>query len=241
MRILVIQNHPLGTSGVVGERIAARGGRTVTVNPHEGGTLPSDPDGFDALLVLGGSMSAADDAGYPVFAPMRALMRGFHDDGRPVLGICLGAQLLARCFGQPVFPHRALELGFPEIEITPAGAADPLLAGLPARQRILQWHEDTFALPAEAVRLMRGADCVNQAFRVGATSYGFQCHFEATAELAESWLDAAPRALDKHYGPEAPAQAARLRAALPAHAAQARRFGETVADRWLDLVAARAW
>ncbi|MBX6321297.1 MAG: type 1 glutamine amidotransferase [Rhodospirillaceae bacterium] len=238
MRILVIQNHPLGSAGIVGERIAARGGEAVVVNPHEGGALPPDPDGFDALLVLGGSMSAADDAGYPVFRPMRALMRDFHDDGRPVLGICLGAQLLARCFGQPVFPHRSLELGFPEIEITADGAADPLLAGLSPRQRILQWHEDTFGMPAQAAQLMRGADCLNQAFRVG-SSYGFQCHLEATPDLLESWLSAAPRALDGHYGARAPEAIARLRAELAAHAPAARRLGETVADRWLDLVAAR--
>jgi GMP synthase (glutamine-hydrolysing) len=239
MRILIIQNHPLGTSGVVGERIAERGAETVIVDPHQGDALPPAPNGFDALLVLGGSMSAADDAGYPIFPPMRALMRGFHDEGRPVLGICLGSQLLARCFGQPVYPQPAVELGFPEIEITPAGAADPLLAGLAPAQRIMQWHEDTFTMPSEAVHLMRGSNCTNQAFRVGLTTYAFQCHFETTPALVQSWLAGAPRSIEKYYGPEAPAHTARLHAELAAHGESASRFGATVADRWLDLIETR--
>jgi GMP synthase-like glutamine amidotransferase len=239
MRILVIQNDPTAPAGIVGDRAAARGAALVVVQPHRGGALPPAPDGFDAAIVLGGPQSAADDAAYPAFAPMRDLLRGFHAEARPLLGICLGAQILARCFDQPVRPQDALEFGLPPIEITPDGARDPLLAGLAPRQRVMQWHEDTFHMPEGARHLMRGDGCANQAFRLGRTTYGFQCHFEATRDLFGLWLDSYPASLERHYGPDAPSEIARVRRELAAHADEAERFGAAVADRWLDLVGER--
>lgn len=236
MRILVIQNDPASPAGIVGERAAARGAELVVVQPHSGDPLPPAPDGFDAALVLGGPQSASDDENYPAFAPTRDLLCGFHAEEKPILGICLGVQILARCFGKPVLPQGSLEFGLPPIEITPAGAADPLLAGLPTKQRVMQWHEDTYEMPEGAVHLMRGDQCANQAFRIGRATYGFQCHFEATRELVRIWLDSYPTSLQRHYGPKAPEHLARVRDELASHVHEAERFGTIVADRWLDIV-----
>jgi GMP synthase-like glutamine amidotransferase len=240
MRILVIENDPRAPTGIVGERMAARGIAADAVQPHDGGTLPAAPDGYAAAIVLGGPMAADDDANYPVFRPMLDLLQRFHADDKPLLGICLGSQVLARLFGGTVRRYEGgLEFGYVPLALTDAGAADPLLRGNGRAQRIMQWHEDTFDLPPGAVQLMSGADCPVQAFRVGRSAYAFQCHFEAHAAIVEDWLDAYGHSLPRHYGNQADAHKARVRQESAAHAAAQRRFAETASDRWLDLVQAR--
>lgn len=240
MRILVIQNDPITPDGIVGERIAARGLGVDTVLPHDGGTLPAAHEAHDAAIILGGPMAADDDANYPAFRPMLDLLQGFHGADKPLLGICLGSQVLARLFGGRVRRFEGgVEFGYVPIALTEAGAADGLLAGNGRSQRIMQWHEDTFDLPPDAVHLMEGADCAAQAFRVGRAAYAFQCHFEAHPEIVELWLDSFGGSLPRHYGETAEAQIARVRQKGAAHAEGQRRFAEAVSDRWLDLLTGR--
>jgi GMP synthase-like glutamine amidotransferase len=239
MRFLVIQNDQLSTAGMVGERMAARGAELVVVQPHKDGVLPESSHGFAGALVLGGVMSANDDALYPTFAPMRQLLREFHAEDKPVLGICLGAQILARCFGREVRRHKALEIGYTPLAITEKGKQDPLLAGLPDKQWIMEYHEDTFDLPTEAAQLMKGEACANQAFRVGRATYGFQCHFEATPEMIEGWVESSRQGLVKHLGDRVPETLEQLRKDLTTRADAQRKFAETVSDRWLDLAERR--
>jgi GMP synthase-like glutamine amidotransferase len=239
MRYLVIQNDPLSTAGMVGERMAARGAELVVVEPHKGGTLPASSHGFAGVLVLGGVMSANDDAIYPAFAPMRQLLREFHTEDKALLGICLGAQILARCFGREVRRHKALEIGYVPLAITEKGKQDPLLAGLPDKQWIMEYHEDTFDLPTEAVQLMKGEACANQAFRVGRATYGFQCHFEATPEVIETWIETSRQGLVKHLGDRVAETLDQLRKDLTTRADAQRKFAEAVSDRWLDLAERR--
>jgi GMP synthase-like glutamine amidotransferase len=240
MRILVIQNDPHTPAGMVGERIAARGADMATVLPHDGGTLPATAKDYDAALVLGGPMAADDDARYPAFAPMVDLLREFHGADKPLLGICLGSQLLARCFGGKVRRFEGgLEFGYVPISLTEAGAADPLLSGNGRTLRIMQWHEDTFDLPPDSVQLIAGEACRAQAFRLGRAAYAFQGHFEAHEALVERWLTAHGHILPRHYGDASEAHKTRVRQESSAHGAAQRRFAETVSDRWLDLVQAR--
>src|SRR5262249_25716030 len=189
MRILVLQNDPVSPAGSVAERLQARGAELEVRQALHGDALPSSPQGYAGALVLGGAMSANDDAKYPTLAPMRELLRDFHAADKPVLGICLGAQILARCFGAEVRQHTEFEFGHTPLQFTAAGRQDPLLAGLPNPQWLMQCHEDTFDVPAEGVTLMTGQACANQAFRVGRATYAFQCHFEATPDIIQSWVD----------------------------------------------------
>ena len=239
MRILAIVNHDNAPPALVGDRVAARGGLCVEVNPHEGGALPGAQSDFDGVLVFGGPQSAVDDAGYPAFGAVLELLRDFHRAEKPVMGICLGAQLLARAFHKPVLTRHSMEWGFVPLEVTAAGAADPLLAGAERHPVILQWHQDTFELPDGAQRLMTGTGCRNQGFRVGAATYGFQCHFEATRAVIGSWLANGADSVRGIMGPGADAAIAGLDAEMARHLDGAGRFAQVVSDRWLDLVELR--
>ena len=116
-------------------------------------------------------------------------MREAVEAGRPFLGVCLGVQLLAAALGARVYAAERPEVGLLEVELTAEGRADPLFAGLDDRLVSLQWHGDTFDLPAGAVRLARSPTVPNQAFRAGERAYGVQFHLEVTGEMAREWAE----------------------------------------------------
>lgn len=235
MHILVIQNHPGSPAGILGQQMEARGARLQVVEPLAGAAIPPSADPYDGVLILGGAQSAADDAGNPYFADLFALLSGFHAAGKPMLGICLGSQLLARLFGERVYRHDHVEFGFLPLELTEAGVADPLLRGLPGRPHLMEFHEDTFDLPADATLLMTGSGCRNQAYRIGESVYAFQCHIEVTPEIVRDWARL-PAATEANGGAD---PIARTEAEMARHMDGSARFARQVADRWIDFVARR--
>ncbi|MFO8151644.1 type 1 glutamine amidotransferase [Thioalkalivibrio sp.] len=142
--------------------------------------LPALED-FDGLIVLGGGMSVHDGAAHPWLEPERQLIRGALASGRPMLGICLGAQQLAHALGAKVFPGREREVGF--WPIRRVAAALPL----PPELLVCHWHGDTFELPEDAALLASSQACRNQVFvTADGLGLGLQCHLEATPQ----WVDA---------------------------------------------------
>jgi GMP synthase (glutamine-hydrolysing) len=109
--------------------------------------------------------------------------------GMPVLGICLGSQLLAKAAGARVYPNPVKEIGWYPLELTAGASEDRLFACCPPNPTVFQWHGDTFDLPPGATHLAQSAACRHQAFRVGQAAWGLQFHLEVTAEMIESWLD----------------------------------------------------
>ena len=239
MAILVLQHCPVTPVGIVGETLSRRGAELDIRMPHQGEAMPESPEGFDGLVVLGGPQHAGDDEGHPAFPPMLGLIRQFHDQAKPVLGVCLGAQLIARAFGGRVWPFGGLEIGYLPVRLTPAGRRDPLLKGLPVETRIMQLHEDSFDLPAGAVRLMSNGVCANQGLRLGRTTYGFQFHFEVTRKDAPNFPRDCWASLERHFGELAELVASDVVRSVAAHYEEGAAFCRTVTGRWLDLVAER--
>lgn len=236
MRILTLQNFPSTPVGQVGEFLERQGATIDVRHVYKDDTVPSDVDGYDGLIVLGGAQSAApsDDDRNPTFGPIMQLIRRFHDADRPVLGICLGHQLVARAFDAPVHRLSGFEFGYSPLETVEDGSGDPLIEGLTTPHRMMQWHEDSAGLPRGAVPLLRSPQTPNQGFRVGRATYGFQGHFEATPEILEIWMkgSTSPK---RHYGERVEQEYRRVRDEIAKHAASARRFAEKVSERWLAL------
>ena len=186
MRVLVLQHIACEHPGVFSEVMRERGAEEIAIKLDEGEPLP-DWREFDAVLAMGGPMGAGDDADHPWLAAERELVRESVEAGLPFLGVCLGVQVLASALGAGVYAAERAEVGLLDVELTAEGRADPLFAGLGDRIVSLQWHSDTFDLPAGAVRLARSAAVPNQAFRAGERAYGVQFHLEVTGEMATEW------------------------------------------------------
>lgn len=157
------------------------------------GSVPDAPDGFDAVVLLGGGLLPDDDRHAPWLPAERALTRRAVAEDVPLLGICLGAQVLAAATGGTVRgSHGRPERGSCEISLRPEAAADELFAGLPGTFRAIQNHRDQITeLPPGAVHLAESAACPAQAFRMGRRAWGVQFHPEASADRLDRWDEAA--------------------------------------------------
>lgn len=142
----------------------------------------------DLLVVLGGPISANDEADYPFLRDELRLLDSRLRHDSPTLGICLGSQLMARVLGARVYPASQKEIGWGQLRLTPAGQQSCLQHLAPERTPVLHWHGETFDLPARAVRLASTDICENQAFRWGNHALALQFHAETTAQGLERWF-----------------------------------------------------
>jgi GMP synthase-like glutamine amidotransferase len=150
---------------------------------------PPSVQDVDALMIFGGSMHVDQDDGHPWLGPEKEFIRAALSRGVPILGVCLGSQLLAEAAGAAPYRSDEPEIGWYEIEITEAGAADPVIGPLAPSVELFEWHHYVAPLPPGAVELARTPACV-QAFRIeGKPAWGLQFHAEVTKEDLFSWLD----------------------------------------------------
>jgi GMP synthase-like glutamine amidotransferase len=140
------------------------------------------------LVILGGAMNVDEVDKYPYLAREVQWIQNALAGGLPVLGICLGAQLLAKALGAKVYPNPVKEIGWYNVNLTPHADRDTLFEGSGKQLTVFQWHGDTFDLPPGTIRLAENPVCRNQAFRYGRSAYGLQFHIEMTSELIDSWL-----------------------------------------------------
>jgi GMP synthase (glutamine-hydrolysing) len=231
MRVAIVENTAITHHGQVGVALHEAAARVAIYRPFADGRLP-DMAGYDALVVFGGEQAATDDHIHPYLPGLAALMHGTATAGKAVLGICLGAQVLARGAGAENRLGAAPEFGWCAVDLTGAGQADPVLGAVPTGFRIFQWHSDTFTLPPGAAHLAQNAATPAQAFRIGRAGYGMQFHFEASCAVVEDWNRSFPATI---LG-KAPDWAQTYPAAKALHGASADAAGLAIARAWVAQV-----
>jgi len=187
-RILVFQHVPYEPLGTLNPQLKAAGFRIRYVNFSRQPEARPDMSTYNGLVVLGGPMSVNQTDRYAHLDTEVELIKEALELRIPILGICLGAQLLARALGARVNRSPRPEIGWHDISLDPKAADDPLLGKFGQREKIFQWHSDTFELPREAVHLASSDVCAHQAFRYGDNAYGLQFHLEVDSDLIGRWL-----------------------------------------------------
>ncbi|MEW5895376.1 MAG: type 1 glutamine amidotransferase [Candidatus Omnitrophota bacterium] len=175
--------------GTLGDFFASRGFESRTIELFNGDALPADFINMKAVVILGGPMNVDEEDRYPFLKAEHVFIQELIARKIPTVGLCLGAQLIAKAAGAKVYKSPVKEIGFFPLSVTNEGKQDPLLKGTGEVLDLFEWHEDTFDLPKGAQLLLEGAGCRHQAFRLGEKVYGFQCHMEITQEDALAWVD----------------------------------------------------
>lgn len=218
MPILVFQHSDLSTPGRLGLTLRDHGAKLRIIRPDRGETMPTDLDDVDGVISLGGPQNVdehrANPSRWPWMEREIAILREAHARQMPVVGLCLGSQMLAAALGGEVTPMPKPEMGFCEIQILPAGQTDTVLSGVAWRSRTLQVHgREVSKLPVGATALACSPACKVQAWRAGLRTYGFQFHFECDRPAVDAFIradaadfraagldpDAAMRQADEHY------------------------------------------
>lgn len=194
MSVLILKNISSEGPGTI-EDFLVRSGIPYVIADLASGEFP-DASAYDTLVMMGGPMSVNESDRYPYIGREAELARTFMAQGRKVLGVCLGAQIMAKALGARVYPGTEKEVGWYDIELVDGGADDPRMKLLASDGkgtvgktfRVFHWHGETFDIPKGAVRLAQSPLYPNQAFRFGKNAYAFQFHIEVTEQMILEWL-----------------------------------------------------
>jgi GMP synthase-like glutamine amidotransferase len=193
MPVLICKNISTEGPGTITDYLKGKRVAYTTVDLARGESIP-DTRRFGTLVLMGGPMSANDDI--PYIREEEQLVRDFIAGGKRILGICLGAQIMAKALGAAVYRGPVPEIGWMEIELDEEGVRDPmmkkLISDMPVdanrKLTVFQWHGETFDLPAGGIRLASSDLYPNQAFRIGTGAYGFQFHIEVVPQMIRDWM-----------------------------------------------------
>jgi len=225
MNVLAVVHGANVPPGVFGEEVEERGHCLETWSLAWGTPPPRPIDDYAAVLVFGGAMHADQDELHPWLREETLFIQRLLDLHVPLLGVCLGAQLIARAAHAPVRPACEPEVGWLEIELTEEAAEDPIFSRLPERFLAFQWHFYEHGLPAGARELARSRVCT-QAFRLGDAAWGVQFHPEVTREVIECWIGESPE--------EVPCPLEELRAQTDRHLEAWQAIGRTLCGAFVE-------
>lgn len=188
MHVLVLQHVPCETMGGLEQALRTSNVTYEYRKLYESAEVPPHVE-CDGLIVLGGPMNVYEEGQYPFLKADTALIQEAVSFGIPTLGICLGAQLIAKACGARVIKGAQKEIGWYQLNLTPAGRKCRVFQGLPKQFKVFEWHGDTFEIPLGGVNLASSALFPNQSFRVG-NAYALQFHLEVSEEMVAAWMDA---------------------------------------------------
>jgi GMP synthase (glutamine-hydrolysing) len=187
--VLIVQHAPHEHPAAMLRALESQGILTQWIHPYLGQGYP-EVDSISGIISLGGPMGANDEKLHPWIGTEKDLLRRCVDAELPTVGICLGAQILARALGGRVERHSSAEVGWFPVKLNEAGIKDPVVGAAGPSPTVYHWHLDTFYPPDEAVLLASSKACARQAYRIGDKVYGFQFHPEADHQLVLEWLAA---------------------------------------------------
>jgi GMP synthase-like glutamine amidotransferase len=195
-KVYIITHAENEGPGLMGGFFERLGWEEVSFRLWRGDELPRDPDSAAGIVMLGGPMNVYQEKEYPFLKKEDLFIREVLREEVPFLGICLGAQLLAKACGGAVTRLPRTEKGWYDVRLTAEGRQDDLFLGLGRTLSVFQWHDDAFAVPDGGILLATGRPCRNQAFKVGSCVYGLQFHPEVTADMVTAWSEEEGAAFD---------------------------------------------
>ena len=188
--ILITKHIDIEGPGTIEDYFEKQGYRLKIINLHKGQHLPENFKGIEAIIFLGGPMNVYEEDKFPFLKEEDGFLKRAIKKEVPLLGICLGSQLIAKACGVRVTKSPVKEVGWFKVRLQRGARNDPLFKGLAEEIDVFQWHEDTFDIPEEGVLLATSAGCSHQAFKIGRCAYGIQFHIEVTETIITDWCKA---------------------------------------------------
>ena len=189
MNVLILKHAPMEGPGLIEEVLRKQNIPYQIHDLYLNASLPK-PEAFSHVIILGGPMNVYEEDQYPFLKKEDLFLKEAIQRGKSILGICLGAQLIAKALGAKVVKAPEKEIGWYEVSLTETGSQDSLFSTLPKTFPIFQWHEDTFEIPSGAKLIVTSYGIPHQAFRYGENTYALQFHIEATEEMIRQWIEA---------------------------------------------------